>query len=227
MLSKAQLKRFSSLRQKKHRTREGLFMVQGHKAFGDAKPFFELVAVIDQPSDIAKVTTLEDLPDVIGIFKIPEQKKDLKFCGEEFAVVLDGIQDPGNLGTIIRTAHWFGIKKIFCSLDTVDVYNPKVVQATMGSIAKVDVIYCKLQELFECNRQLPVYGLLLEGENIFNTKSPNPGFILMGSEGHGPSEDSRARITMPLTIPPRNPTDHPESLNVAIATAITLSQLLK
>lgn len=227
MLSKAQLKRFSSLKHKKNRIREGLFMVQGRKAFHDAAPYFELVATIEAPSEIVKVTTLDASPDIIGIFRIPDETPPLKIEDNEFAVVLDGIQDPGNLGTIIRTAHWFGVKKIFCSPDTVDVYNPKVVQATMGSIAKVGVTYVPLEDLFHQNPGKPVYGLLLEGEDIFTIESLKPGFILMGSEGHGPSMKVKRLINVPLTIPPKDSNNHPDSLNVATATAITLSQLLK
>lgn len=202
-------------------------MVQGSKAVKDTMPFFEIEAIVEREEDIRKLSTLENPPDIIAIYRIPKRGNDIEVAKDKFTLVLDGIQDPGNLGTIVRTAHWFGIEKIYCSKDTVDIYNPKVVLATMGSIAKVEVTYCELEDLFEANPDIPVYGLLLDGENIYRLKEPQPGFIVMGSEGHGPAAKTQKRITRALTIPPANPTDHPDSLNVAIATAITLSQMIK
>lgn len=237
-LSKAQLGKYSLLRHKKYREKERLFMVQGTKAVNDTRPFFNAVAIVDEPSDIRKISTLENLPDVIAIYELPPRDDEerllipgywedkLKY-NRNFCLLLDGVQDPGNLGTILRTAHWFGIKYIFCSRDTVDVYNPKVIQSTMGSIGKVRVVYTDLRKLIDANPQLPVYGLLLEGENIFEKKVLESGFIVMGSEGHGHTPQIRQRITSGLTIPPANASDHPESLNVSIATAITLSQLIR
>lgn len=228
-LSKSKISKFAMLRHKKYRDKECLFIVQGEKAVKDTLPFFELEALIEDEEAIKKISTLEKIPDVIAIFKIPQSSKtNLTNLPENtFILVLDGVQDPGNLGTIVRTAHWFGIKHIFCSYDTVDIYNPKVVMSTMGSIAKVDVTYCNLSELFDSNPEIPVYGLMLDGENIFKLDRLKPGFIVMGSEGHGPSISTRNKITHALTIPAANSLDHPDSLNVAIATAITLSQILK
>lgn len=138
-------------------------------------------------------------------------------------LALDGIQDPGNLGTIIRIADWFGIRRIFCSHETVDVWNPKVIQATMGSIARVEVRYVSLAELFDSlSQSMPVYGTMLDGEDISNIKLGNSGIIVMGNEGNGISEEIARRLTHKLLIP-NYPKGHStaDSLNVAIATAIT------
>lgn len=227
-ISKSKINRYALLRHKKYRDKEGLFLVQGAKAVNDTVNHFEVEAIIEDPEAIRKISTLEKLPEIIAVCKIPLQKGfDINPLKEDFYLVLDGIQDPGNMGTIIRTAHWFGIKDIFCSKDTVDIYNPKVVMSTMGSISKVNVWSCDLNVLFDENKHLPVYGLLMEGENLFKAKNLSPGFILMGSEGHGPKKETVERITRSLTIPPSNPADRPDSLNVGIATAITLSQILK
>jgi TrmH family RNA methyltransferase len=135
--------------------------------------------------------------------------------------VLDGVQDPGNLGTIIRTADWFGITNIICSEDTVDAYNPKVVQATMGSLARVNVTYNNLAGLISAAK-LPVFGTLLNGENIYSTNFGTEGLIIMGNEGNGIRPDIQALVTKAITIPRIGKA---ESLNVAIATAICCSEL--
>lgn len=216
------------LRHKKYRDETGLFLVQGEKAVRDTMALFRLEALVDDPDAIRKITTLANPPEVIAVYHIPETSAtDLKTPSGSFSLVLDGVQDPGNLGTIIRTAHWFGLRKVYCSRDTVDIYNPKTVLATMGSLGHVEAVYCDLADLFDANPGLPVYGLMMEGEDIFDQKNPAPGLIVMGSEGHGPSASTAARVTTALTIPPADPAERPDSLNVAIAAAITLSQLLK
>ena len=141
-------------------------------------------------------------------------------------LILDGVQDPGNLGTIIRTCHWFGITTIFASLDTVDIYNPKTVQATMGSLGKVRVLYRDLEEIIASNPGVPVYGTLLEGESLYRVHPDRRGFIVMGNEGNGISENIRKLVDNPVTIPPYGH-DHGESLNVAVATAITVAWFRK
>lgn len=244
-ISKNKTGRYAMLRNKKYRDREGLFLVQGVKAVNDTLGLYDVEAIILGPgavklpeyddftvleakeSDLKKISSLENTPDVIAIYRIPEPAdRSLPVEKGEFSLVLDGVQDPGNLGTIVRTAHWFGIKNIFCSPDTVDLYNPKVVQSTMGSISKVRVIYCDIPALFDANPEMPVYGLLLHGKDIYRETHLKAGFIVMGSEGHGPGPEVCKRITTPLTIPPADPQNHPDSLNVAIATAITLSTIL-
>ncbi len=179
-------------------------------------------------SDMKEISSMSAPPGIIAVCRLPESQPESEILSsplpQDLYLMLDGIQDPGNLGTIVRTAHWFGIRRIFASKDTVDLYNPKVVQSTMGSLAKVRVDYVDLEKLAEANSELPLIGLLLEGKNIYETPLPSDGFIVMGNEGNGISETLRNRISLPLTIPPYNPHDHSESLNVAIATAITLSE---
>lgn len=246
-LSKAKLGIFSQLHVKKQREKYRLFMVQGLKSVLDCLGEFEVEYIlilkgsnvtenhpeltecpllIATEAELKKISTLDCLPEIIGIFRIPERRKELPTLRpDEVVIALDNVQDPGNIGTIIRTAHWFGIKKIFCSHGTVDIFNPKVVQSTMGSLGRVDVIYCDLQELFEKNAKIPVYGLLLDGEDIYKRKHFTPGIILMGNEGNGISKELYPFITDRLTIPPAS-SDHPDSLNVAIATALTVSYII-
>ena len=137
--------------------------------------------------------------------------------------LLDGVQDPGNLGTIIRTADWFGIDTIFASSTTVDVFNPKTVQSTMGSLSRVNVFYTDLTALLASHRDMPSYGTFLNGKDTYKYKTENRGFLIMGNEGNGISDEVRKLVAHPLFIPPYNPDAHGESLNVAIATAIALS----
>ena len=147
------------------------------------------------------------------------------YSGGELSLALDGVQDPGNLGTIIRIADWFGISNIICSEDTVDAWNPKVVQATMGSIARVNIIYSNLpQWLDSLPSDFPVYGTLLDGENIYTQELTPYGLIVMGNEGNGISDAVRQRVNRRLLIPDFHNGDTADSLNVAIATAITCSE---
>lgn len=141
-----------------------------------------------------------------------------------FILALDGVQDPGNLGTIIRIADWFGISRIVCSPDTADAWNPKVVQATMGSIARVSIVYTDLKEYLNAT-SLPVYGTLLDGENIYEKELPREAIIVMGSEGNGISPEVRQLVIDKLLIPRFR--EGAESLNVAIATAITCSEFCR
>ena len=141
--------------------------------------------------------------------------------GGGFFLALDGIQDPGNLGTIIRVADWYGINTIYCSRDTADAWSPKVVQATMGSIARVHICYCDLEQLLR-ETALPVYGTVLDGDNIYSQQLTQEGIIVMGNEGNGISAPIRQLLTHRLLIPQMRP--GAESLNVAIATAIVCSE---
>ena len=144
---------------------------------------------------------------------------------QEFSILLDNVQDPGNLGTIIRVADWFGIDTIFCSPGTVDAWNPKVVQATMGSIARVHIVYIEPDELFDAlPADYPIYGTFLDGQNIYTQQLSSHGLIVMGNEGNGISDAVRARVTHKLLIPDFHQGDTADSLNVAIATAITCSE---
>ncbi len=181
--------------------------------------------------DMKRISSLMSTPGMIAVCKLPEMSDEEIIYSTQLPpdiyLMLDGIQDPGNLGTIIRTAHWFGIKNIYASKDTVDLYNPKVVQASMGSLGSVEVKYVDLHRLAEANPKIPLIGLLLDGKNLFDSPISDTGFILMGNEGNGISESLRQKIEIALTIPPHNAEDHSESLNVAIATAIVLAHFRK
>lgn len=243
-LSKTKFNIYRSLGNAKMRRKHGLFTVEGEKGVRDSINNFEVVAVIkvkDEnvefiPTDIPiyevndremmQLSNLTTPPTVIAVYKLPIQESaDLKCNPKKLYVVLDGIQDPGNLGTIIRTCHWFGLDTIFASHDTVDIFNPKTLQSTMGSFAKTNVIYCDLSKLFVLNSDMPVYGLLLDGRDIYKADLGKAGFIVMGNEGKGISEKLRSKITERLLIPPGGE-NHSESLNVAVATGITLSQFI-
>lgn len=244
-ISKAKLSQYSSLSQLKMRRKHGLFIVEGEKAIGDSLGVYEVESILvvkdfELPSDwhysapvyelsesqMKKISNLSNPSPVMAILKtIDYPLDDSREITKGLFPVLDCIQDPGNLGTIIRTCHWFGLSTIFASKDTVDMYNPKTVQSTMGSLGKVKIIYTDLQNFFEKNSAMPVYGTLLDGKDIFKATLEKRGFILFGNEGKGISPDLRKYITNPLLIPPGNE-DHSESLNVAIAAAITISQFM-
>lgn len=247
MISKNKIKYIRSLELKKNRNKEGLFVTEGHKVVDDLlalRPALLIVAtkewlqgkhlnerteVIEvTEEELRKVSFLQHPQQVLAIF---EQDSQNAFDATEvdvtkLSLALDGVQDPGNLGTIIRIADWFGITHIYCSQETADVYNPKVVQATMGSIARVSVRYGDLQALIDnLPEGTPVYGTLLDGENIYQQELDNKGIIIMGNEGKGISPALAKKVNKRLLIP-----NFPEgratadSLNVAIATAITCSE---
>ena len=172
-------------------------------------------------NELEKISSLQTSQGILAVIEIPANKEVSAKDIEEMTLVLDGVQDPGNLGTIIRTADWFGFKQLVCSPNCVEVYNPKVVQATMGSLTRVKVSYQSLTELLIGNN-LPKYGTLLKGENIFNTSWTSKGFLILGSEGNGISEEILRLITNPITIPGGKTT---ESLNVAVAGAICCAEM--
>lgn len=230
-LSKAQVKWVRSLQQKKHRDAEGVFVAEGAKCVEELRKAFELVLLATSDNatytEIEQMSSLRTPQGVIGVFKKRAFNSEIP---SGLLVALDGVQDPGNLGTIIRTCDWFGIHDILCSRDTADCYNPKVVQATMGALARVRVHYVNLPKELTLLRQtgLPLYGTLLEGENMYEPYAipdKQRGVIIMGNEGNGISESIRKLITHPLLIPsyPINASTS-ESLNVSIATAIVLAE---
>ena len=241
MISKNQIKFIRQLEQKKFRHREGLFVAEGTKVVGDllkagyiphslyATPDWiashsvaEATEVTDD--ELNRLSFQQHPQQVLALFPIPEPA-DLSPLTSHLSLLLDGVQDPGNLGTIIRIADWFGISNIICSEDTVDAYNPKVVQATMGSIARVNIIYTNLLELLDgLPADFPVYGTLLDGENIYTQELTPHGLIIMGNEGNGISDAVRQRVNRRLLIPDFHNGDTADSLNVAIATAITCSE---
>ena len=233
-LSKAQIKWVRSLQQKKTRDELGLFVAEGDKCINDLKGAFELMLLVTPENatstEIAQMSSLRTPQGTIAVFK-KNVNSQTSIASCPLILALDGVQDPGNLGTIIRTCDWFGIHDIICSRDTADCYNPKVVQATMGALARVHCHYVdNLAEVITAyhTKGYPIYGTLLEGKNMYNKASiptKDKGIIVMGNEGNGISQEVRQLITHPLLIPsfPANaPTS--ESLNVSIATAIVLSE---
>jgi len=173
-------------------------------------------------SELEKISSLKTPQQIAALVKIPVLPAlNNSLLKQKFSLVLDGVQDPGNMGTIIRTADWFGIKNIVCSDDTVDVYNPKVVQASMGSLSRINVFYADIKEVL-VRVELPVFGALLDGENIYQTDFGNEGVIVMGNEGNGMRAEVEQLITKAITIPRRGKA---ESLNVAIATALFCSEI--
>lgn len=232
-----------SLSQKKNRDKEGCFVAEGTKCVIDTLGHFKLKYLFATNSWIAeygeridaeatevsrvqmdRMSMLKTASSVLAVYEMNSIQKPVGL-ESQLVLVLDGVQDPGNLGTIMRVADWFGIRQIFCSKDTVDVYNPKTVQATMGAISRVAVAYCNLVELFEENPQMPILGTFLDGENIYNKELPQSGFVVMGNEGKGISPDIEKCVTQKLLIP-SYPVGVPtsESLNVGTATAIVLSE---
>ena len=244
MISKNKIKYIRSLELKKNRNKEGKFVAEGFKVVDDLlalQPADLIVAtqewlhgkhlaaqteVIEvTEEELKKVSFRQHPQQVLAVFR-QAQDGDFSINTQELSLALDGVQDPGNLGTIIRIADWFGITHIYCSQDTADVYNPKVVQATMGSIARVKVEYGDLLGLVESlPADVPVYGTLLDGDNIYQQQLENRGLIVMGNEGKGISPALAKKVNRRLLIP-----NFPEgratadSLNVAIATAITCSE---
>ncbi len=238
MLSKAKIKLINQLVQKKHRLQEGLFIAEGHKTIGDMMEYFTpefLYYTSDYKGpknanesceitydELKKISRLETPQNVLAVFNMPVYEN-VAINPEELTLALDGIQDAGNLGTIIRIADWFGVTDIFASKNTVDVYNPKVVQATMGAIARVRVHYVDLvEELSKVDA--PIYVTALDGENINKSSLTKNGVVVMGNEGNGVSKEVMAVANKKLLIPsypPERPTS--ESLNVSVATAIVVS----
>lgn len=237
MLSKNQIKLITSLQQKKQRIAHQLFFAEGIKVIQellDSK--FELVHLyttqndFDQVSnekkvvinevELKKITALVTQNTCLAVFKIPVGKE---IDESGIILTLDSIRDPGNLGTILRLCDWFGINQLICSKETVDIYNPKVVQATMGSIARVNVNYIDL-ETFIGQTNLEVFGTFMDGNNIYKTDLPQEGIIIMGNEANGISPEIEKLIKNRLAIPRFGNLQKTESLNVSTATAIVLSE---
>ena len=238
MLSKAKIKLINQLAQKKYRNQTGLFIVEGHKTVGDMMEYFTpeyLYYTSDYNGkksanescevtyeELKKISRLETPQNVLAVFKMPVHDN-VAINPDELTLALDGIQDAGNMGTIIRIADWFGINNIFASKNTVDIYNPKVVQATMGALSRVRVHYVDLVEELS-NLDAPIYVTALDGDNINKSPLTKNGVIVMGNEGNGVSSEVMAVANKKLLIPsypPERPTS--ESLNVSVATAIVVS----
>ena len=244
MISKNQIKFVRQLEQKKFRKAENLFIAEGHKVVGDllaagfrptqlfatnewisCNPTVSAIEVT--PDELARVSLQQHPQQVLALFPIPNYDPSSPIAQHlsSLSLLLDNIQDPGNLGTIIRIADWFGIDTIYCSTGTVDAWNPKVVQATMGSIARVKIIYVEPDTLFnQIPPDYPIYGTFLDGDNIYTQQLTPHGLIVMGNEGNGISDAVRKRVSKKLLIPDFHKGDTADSLNVAIATAITCSE---
>lgn len=243
MLSKSQISFIKSLHQKKYRKESGIFIIEGIKSITEfINSSYQLHSIYYTPQylsllpkntaniklfevnnvELEKISTLQTPQGILALVHIPSQQKiDFKSLKNCFSLVLDNVQDPGNFGTIIRTADWFGLKNVICSTDTVEAYNPKTVQSTMGSLCRINVIYTDLPSFFE-EAKLPIFGALLDGDNIYKTNWGKEGLILLGNEGHGIHESLIKKIDVPVTIPRIG---QAESLNVAVSAAIFCSEL--
>jgi len=244
MLSKQKIKDTQTLGQKKFRQQEGLFIAEGPKLVRelletDASLVKEIFALKEWITDnekilvkiaITEITEIElkrisllTTPNkVLAIVRQFDEDKEITTKGI-ITLALDGIRDPGNLGTIIRTADWFGIKQIVCSPDSAELYNPKVVQATMGSIARVKVFYTDLNEWLAEQKDISIYATTLEGQDVTTVKKIQEGIIIFGNESKGIGTDILKLATIKLTIPKKGKA---ESLNAAVAAGIILSQIV-
>ena len=244
MLSNNKITYIRSLELKMNRNEEKVFVAEGHKLVNDLMGHFpcrlltgtaewfsshpgchadEVIEVGQE--ELSRVSLQKTPQEVLAIFEQPVYEPDSKVISKSLCLALDNIQDPGNLGTIIRLADWFGIEDIFCSTGTVDVFNPKTVQATMGAIARVKVHYCDLPKLISSLKGIPVYGTFLDGNVIYSETLSANGLIVMGNEGNGISREVEALINRRLYIPnyPQE-RETSESLNVAIATAVVCAE---
>ncbi|WP_196890207.1 TrmH family RNA methyltransferase [Aureivirga sp. CE67] len=236
MLSKNQIKFINSLHNKKYRNKYGFFIAEGIKVVNELLDsnleLHELYATEDfninldsqtqiiSENELKKISNLKSPNKVLAIFKIPETKK-LKTEG--LIVALDCINDPGNLGTIIRLCDWFGVEQLVCSKDTVDCYNSKVVQSTMGSLSRVEIIYTNLEEYLDTYPH-DIYGADMDGEIIYSVKIPENALLIMGNEANGLSEKIEQKVTKTISIPRFGNLQVTESLNVATATSILLNE---
>ena len=243
-LSKNKTKYIKSLKEKKNRALHNTFVAEGAKLVSDllltcrcqilvALPeilpmlhFSNAEEVIEaNENDLARATLLQTAPQALAVFYIPDLPGTLPQLHGKLSLALDGIQDPGNVGTIIRIADWFGIEQVLCSPDTADLFNPKTVQATMGAIARVKGFQGNLEQMLKINEGLPIFGTFLDGNDLYQDELSSEGIIVFGSEGKGISEEVEELITHKLFIPsyPKDRTTS-ESLNVAAAAAVVCAE---
>ena len=236
MLSKNDIKLIKSLKYKKQRYLNKMFVVEGkksvsefinskfdlHKLFSINISEFSINNVIQvSQDDLEKISFLSNPDDHLAIFKIPNEKPLNK---NNLLVGLESINDPGNLGTIIRTCEWFGVKDIVCSLDSVDCYNPKVVQSAMGSLSRINITYLDLTTFLK-SESLNRFGTFINGESVYENKiSTDNGIVVFGNEANGISSNLRSLIDVELTIPRFNNKSYPESLNLSNSLGIILSE---
>jgi len=236
MVTKYQIKLIKSLSQKKYRQQLGLFIVEGIKGIEEflnsdfeleslytTKLIFsasEMLTTEISENELKKITALKNPNTALAVFKIPKPKP---VSDRNLIIALDAIRDPGNLGTIIRLCDWYGIKDLVCSMSTVDCFNPKVVQATMGSLTRINISYLDIENYISDTDAI-VFGTFMDGENIYSTKLPESGVVVLGNEANGISDKINSQIDIKLTIPQFGNDKSTESLNVANATAIILSE---
>ena len=240
MLSKSQIKLITSLKQKKYRQQHGFFVVEGIKTIKEllqsnwvlhalyttesfnnsANPDNYRDEVLISETDLKRISFLTTPNKALAVFKIPES---IPIDHNGLILALDSIRDPGNLGTIIRLCDWFGVKDLVCSKETVDCFNPKVIQATMGSITRVNISYVDLVAFIK-ESEMPIYGAFMEGEMLYTKKLSPKAILVMGNEANGVSKEVEALINEKISIPRFGDLQATESLNVATATAIILSE---
>ena len=241
MLTKADIRLVRSLADKRARTDEGLFVAEGGKLIGELRAstlrirrIYALDGVFAgedvttvSPKEMERLSLLKTPSDSLALVEIPRRRLDPAKLRRSLVLALDDVQNPGNLGTIVRLADWFGIGDVVCSEATADCFNPKVVQATMGAILRVRVHYCDLEAYLAAERAAgtPIYGTFLEGDDIYRTQLSPTGIVLMGNEGRGVTPACAAQVTRKLFIPPYPAERHAtESLNVAMATGLVCAE---
>ncbi len=234
MVTKNQIKLIKSLSRKKNRDQNGLFIAEGTKTISEflkagyqTEFLFSVEAnaqwpnsILIEEKELRKISYLKNPSHSLAVFQKPEI---FEYQNTGLTLALDGIQDPGNLGTIIRLCDWFGVEFLICSEDTVDCFNPKVVQASMGSLARTKIIYTDLVSFLDA-REESIYGAFLEGENIYQTNVTENAILVMGNEGNGISASVETIINEKINIPQYGKSQETESLNVATATSILLSE---
>lgn len=243
MLSHNQLKHLRSLSVKKYRQQHGQFLVEGEKMAAELlgqtriaiSAIYGLAPWVEKnaralrahaekvntvtPAELEKISTLTTPNQVLMVADLPVDSCDLQLPSLTLCFYLDGIQDPGNMGSILRVADWFGFPAVFCSPDCVDVFSPKVVQASMGAMFRIQTAEIDLRDCLKQNPQIPVAGAVLEGQNVFELNLPQQGLLVIGNEGRGISSTTEALLTHRISIP-RHPDGKAESLNAAVAAGI-------
>jgi len=233
VISKNQIKNITRLQQKKYRQQEGLFIAEGVKVINEfLNSTFKLVDLFTTKTfnvknetliteaELKKISALKTPNTALAVFEIPKLSL---IESKGLIVALDALRDPGNLGTIIRLCDWFGVKQLLCSKETVDCFNPKVVQATMGSLTRVNVFYIDLNHYLEETKQT-VFGAFMDGENVYASNLPTEGILVLGNEANGISQSIEKHVNQRISIPRFGDLQATESLNVATAGAILLSE---
>ncbi len=251
MLSKNQVKNIQSLHVKKSRHLQQAFIAEGKKIVSEIinsswiiKNIYATTEWIEEnrsilrnkqlpvtevdDSDLEKISTQTNPQQVLAVCEIPSVKLNTSLIVNNLSLYLDAVRDPGNLGTIIRAAEWFGIQQVLCSPDTAELFNPKTIQSTMGSFLRVKIVYISLQEIMEelNTQKVTIYGAGIDGEDVFKLKKFHSGLLVIGNEANGISEQTKQQITQMITIP-ASPASQAESLNAAMAATIIMAEFYK